>query len=749
MLPHRYLQSGQFGEATPSGSIDTIVDKMAHSAIDDTVCPPAGTSYNAADQTTQKSMKFGVDDDMNEKMDVTPNENESADGSMVVAKDDNLEYLPIHILMEIFNQTDDIGLMHLAEISNRFANITKTAVINGEELGGDPDAYLAKWNCSGSEKQVMYIKHIDDIRDRWAMEILQSQHINHIKKLTFDSCTFSMYNNFEESLVKIFTEPLASNLTHFVIRHHCCDCYKQVEGKYVPMIDLSDCRNLKKLEIHGANGQSFWWKPLRQVIQNNPAMQSLLLYDLKIMYASLWKIIPKIAAHLNQINELALMMDSTWSQDSEQIDYQVFKSFVHLKSLSLSVNPNTMPLLHYFGTQCKQLKHLGLRIHDASAYSLDEWKNVLIGVAHSFQQIESFRNYSYESIKNDIEPLVELLPNLRHLSIEPSYQNDIECSDALPLLQKCPSLQKITIVFKYACDGYPETLISATFFNEFINTVTITGKINACIEIEERDRIIGSVTTNGIIWRNKLMYWVDCDKNYSFRNTQLLDLAEHLEKHEDAKNATDRINLLDRIFDYLDVGSLYSFAETNEECKQLVKSHVKRRGTCIISDEFQPFESLDFWNIFNELEFIQYATNLHVETIRSESKNEIIDAIHSLEHLEKLSIYDEHPEEDWPSVKLNISHVVYDASHFMDFKELFHIVKHFPDAKTIEFKKAGLFKNTNDPALYELLDGDEWPNRWDSKKFIFNYRGQTQMANLLDIFQNLNLQLIPIFPKKN
>lgn len=35
----------------------------------------------------------------------------------------NLEYFPMEVLLKIFARTDDIGLMYLAEISNRFASI--------------------------------------------------------------------------------------------------------------------------------------------------------------------------------------------------------------------------------------------------------------------------------------------------------------------------------------------------------------------------------------------------------------------------------------------------------------------------------------------------------------------------------------------------------------------------------------------------------------------------------------------------
>lgn len=193
------------------------------------------------------------------------------------------------------------------------------------------------------------------------------------------------------------------------------------------------------------------------------------------------------------------------------------------------------------------------------------------------------------------------LLNFCHLSIETNDQ--ISCSILLPLFIKYPSFEKITIIYNdYSC-VYPDIIISPQFFDEFIETIIMAGKPNARIDIEMDGRIIGSVTTNGIIWCNKLMYWNGCNENSS--NIHLLHLADHPEKFngsqmaEGAKEDAVELNLLDRIFDYLDIESLRLFADSSKQSRQLVKSYVKkhleRHDWFTATDEFYPAQYDDFF----------------------------------------------------------------------------------------------------------------------------------------------------------
>lgn len=64
----------------------------------------------------------------------------------------DLDHFPSEIIQEIFARDDDIGLLYLAEMTRRFADIARIVfgnryaknyfIINGKRDGGDPKVYL-------------------------------------------------------------------------------------------------------------------------------------------------------------------------------------------------------------------------------------------------------------------------------------------------------------------------------------------------------------------------------------------------------------------------------------------------------------------------------------------------------------------------------------------------------------------------------------------------------------------------------
>lgn len=220
------------------------------------------------------------------------------------------------------------------------------------------------------------------------------------------------------------------------------------------------------------------------------------------------------------------------------------------------------------------------------------------------------------------------------------------------------------------------------------------------IKFEEHSRIIGSITANGIVWRNKLIYWTDCDKNET--KIELLHLADHPVNSSNGlriaeESNANESNILDRIFDYLDVTSLQKFAETSEKSKQLMKNYVekhsKKHGTFTFIDEIYPFKSSGNWYMFDDLQLTQHVTDLKVYAVYTYSKEHINNVIKIFKHLDKLSIYDECPEMEWPRENLtSISHVIYDSPHFIFGQISDDIRSTFPHAQKIEFKKVGQTK---------------------------------------------------------
>lgn len=131
-------------------------------------------------------------------------------------------------------------------------------------------------------------------------------------------------------------------------------------------------------------------------------------------------------------------------------------------------------------------------------------------------------------------------------------------------------------------------------------------------------------------------------------------------------------------------------------------------------------------------------TNLVVYTVHC--KYELAEIINYLLFLDKLSIYDEYPQTNWPNkkVKSDLSHIVYDSAYPVGYSKLVNTVESFPKIEIIEFKNAGLFNDSK----FDEENGQKFRRL---RKFVFNYRGDAQMQNLKKIFQGTTTQLVPVF----
>lgn len=114
-------------------------------------------------------------------------------------KIDNFEYFPTEVLLDIFVNTDDIGLLNLANSSYRFKCIMETAfkeiyankyfVIDGD-TESKRELYLELFSRYGSGIKAIKASGIRNIdKDHWLTQMLH-KHTNQIEKLTFDDCEF-------------------------------------------------------------------------------------------------------------------------------------------------------------------------------------------------------------------------------------------------------------------------------------------------------------------------------------------------------------------------------------------------------------------------------------------------------------------------------------------------------------------------------------------------------------------------------
>lgn len=648
----------------------------------------------------------------------------------------NLAAFPAEILKKIFVCIGDVGLLNVANTCKRFTDIAQAVmakryagryfVIDGERKGGDCEMYAAQFDRFGPCFKAIRMNHVKNIHSmHWLIKILQPR-IHHIGQLAFDECNFKS-NDF-------LSQPLP-HITHLAFRNVTFG--SSCEGKF----DLPECGALEELEIHETF--CFTNKSLHQMIRVNPGLQRLRL-NLSgnvILYADWFEIITAIGSHLHKIKQLTLIdyVFTEWRHIEAGAIDRIANSLKHLESLSLSVADNMFELIQRLATVCTSLKHLGFIGYD------DELGNEMV---RAFGHIESLC-VTYDPALAEIGSPLEHLPHLGHLGVDivhvyDEYTQNI-FANLLPLLRKCVSLRRITTIFKYGCDIWIEDFINANLFADFIEIIELTQKSNACIEVQEYGRIIATITIDGIVWNNMRMHWTNCDKNDT--NIHLLDLAKRPVTSNNAENHSDQFNLFGVICDYLDIDTLNALARTCNAGKNLIEKyaakHSNEAGTFTITNEFHSF--VDFADFDDPDDFTHaetfwtpYVTRLNVHIHRGDDKDEIAKIIGSFPFLEKLTIYDKDPTERWPMVLSDLSHIVYDSSDCMNHSELANVIESFPNTEIIELTNAGRFDD------HKPSNRSTTQSIGNLKKVSFNFRGETQMNNLKEIFKNTLTQLVPI-----
>lgn len=705
MLPRRSVRLHQRNSQTDS--ILTQVGHVAVKRIYTCIVDADPTDNDVAILPKQKKMKL---------------DNEEDDSLASISL---LESLPSEILAEIFVRTDDVGFFNLANTCTRFEAIAldvasmrysdRYFVINGNCLGGDPEMYAAQFNRFGKSINAIEVNHIKDIdSNHWLANILHN-HISHITKLTFSDCTF--YLKQENN----FLLPM-ENITHFVSHNVSFGRYSRHN------FDFSNCRKLIKLDIR----KSYFLhvETLKEIIRNNPTLHSIIhdYFHLRSHEEN------SIMDHLKQVKKLGVVEFIGFDVQPDAMD-PIISVLKNLESMVLDVRPKMIELLQRLGFECKQIKHLELILHDY--YLQSNIQTEFTEAIRSFDQVESLNWINIQGNTEKIESTLKHLPNLRQLRIE-----ILNCehlfSNLSSLLRECPSLERITVALVYM-----DEFVSVQFFKEFIETIIITGKSNARIEFEQRGKIVGSVTEPGIVWRNKLMHWTDSEKNDT--NIHLLDLANQREEsvvgrgsctEKEGPDAVQR-NLLDRIFDYLDMQSLHFLAETSPRSEQLVENyiemHTKRNGTFTMTNEFFPFKRS---NKMHKM-FAPHVTDLKVYNFHHNSHSHR-NICSGYKQLTEVSIYDENLSTKW-NLPQSVRHLVFDGTFFMDDFEFRAVYSKWSNVEVLEFKKAGIFNDI------KSIRKDAFKLR-SLKEFIFNYRSETQIENLKKIFKGKITQLVAKYP---
>ncbi|XP_055313382.1 uncharacterized protein LOC129574871 [Sitodiplosis mosellana] len=392
--------------------------------------------------------------------------------------------------------------------------------------------------------EVKNIRHIDD--NHWFVQLLD-KHTSNLEKLCFKTCSFKNVDDFLSR---------HTNITHLAFRSGSC------EEKY--RIQLPEYRNLKSLQIFKFSHIS---KPsLEKVLMNNSQMERLTL-SFCDHYFTLQNIMELVCTHLNHLKELNILDCYSFGMDFSPVSLR--DQFVSvLKSLEsfgmTSFNECSKDLLQQVSSSCTDIKSLEL-------YNFrGHFNKELIEAVCSFDQIETL-SLLYCSYQDQLESIIENLPNLRclYLQILTHRTN----TQILSILRKCKHLEKLVIDSERSSETRDEDESvynkNVHFHGEFIEAIPNS---DFRLEFKEYGEVIGVITKEEIIWRNKLLHWVGYDPIHSRSNLRLLDLITIPEgstgKHKQPLNL---------IFNYLDLDSLYSFSMASKECKQLVHGYIYQR----------------------------------------------------------------------------------------------------------------------------------------------------------------------------
>lgn len=498
------------------------------------------------------------------------NENETEETSALPSN--NLEHFPIEILLRIFADIDDIGLLNLALTSCRFEKIAKILFTEryadkyftiDDESDEQKEIYKEQFGRFGSGIKAIEAINIRGIEGVHWMAKMLHKHTNRLEKLSFRDCSFK--DAFEMLLNH-------RDITHLTIIRGYCE-------SDVP-IRLPKYRHLKKLELHKFSRireQSLKW-----IFLHNPQLESLVLRFCN-HYFSLPKTMEYVHKHLKQLKEFIVLEDFDFEADfpSNKCIEKFLQVIDGLESFGLTIDEDVTDLFERISLKCgKMVKNLELYI--MSGYLDDD----VAKIARTFENVETLSLIDvFEHVQEPVLSLVERLPKLRELTLSRMIITVTEYF--LSLLRKCGNLEKLVIELSTGRTRRPDDWanhfiqhLNANFHSEFLQAKQ---KANVEVEFKEYDRMIGRCTETEIVWRNKLMHRVEFDSIYSQSTMNLLDLANKSAKPE-------RRNPFDSILEYLDLTSLYALYNCNKRSKQLVAQYVqihsKNQRPFLISDEF-------------------------------------------------------------------------------------------------------------------------------------------------------------------
>lgn len=512
----------------------------------------------------------------------------------------NLEHFPIEILMRIFADVDDIGLLNLSITSCRFEKIAKVIFTEryedeyftiDDESDQQKEIYEEQFSRFGSgikAIKVLGIRGID--KTHWMTEMIQ-KHTNRLEKLWFRDCSFK--NAFDMLANHV-------DITHLTIIGGSRENYAKVS--------LPEYRNLRKLDLQ--KFEHFEEQSLTWILLHNPQLESLILRFAGTLF-TVPEIMEYVFKYLKHLKEFRIFDE--FDMDNDGPSNECIEKFTDvisgLESLGFNADKDALDIFRSISSKCgENIKELELFF---PSYYLSE---EMLEITNLFPNVETLSLEDVDLESDDgVLSFIGNLSHLRHLTITDMYIQQLDY--ILTLLRKCENLEKLVLdltseMFEDEDVGVGGFIhqINSSFHSKFLDA---THKANVDIEFRRygRGRTIGRVTEKEIIWRNKRVHWVGFDPIYSKSKLNLLDLANQNHDSKAELTKSQERNPFDLILGYLDLTSLYALYNCNKRSKKLIEQYAQRhsqqQGQFNINDEFHiNYSGLKF--------FAQYVNNLEI-----------------------------------------------------------------------------------------------------------------------------------------
>lgn len=578
---------------------------------------------------------------------------------------DRLEYFPTEILMPIFVGVDDNGLLSISSVNDRFKAIAQTVFKKRYankyftiECGKHEEQYVELFKVFGDGIKAIDVINIENIgRNHWLTEMLKANSCD-LDKISLNNCYFNNAFDFLSHYLQ---------LTELIIRSSSDN----------DLIHLPKYQHLKKLEIDCCCLNKKW---LKSTIACNPQLECLKLRMCDAI--TLPDIMRFVSGHLKSLKDLSILEPFDFEEDipTDSLIKDFVNSIRNLESLEMAIDTQIMGLLRRLSSKCKHIKRLKLQ-HMS--------QNIDGDMVREFRKLDKIKHLTLQqqSYDGQIELLVGHLSQLQYLNI--IIESQITLDEILSLFRNCASLETVKID---QCYNTPIAYASINFYNEWKH---IASNPNAKIEFIDRSQIIGIVTKNEVVWRNKLMHWNGYDPVYNHSNLYLLDLANVCQESNMKTNPP-----FEQILDYLDLCSLYSLSRTSRTSKQLVECYMRQASReqhkFVITDEFQ---------INNDglRAFGPYVNNLVVCIERSNNLDELQSTIGQYYHLRKLCLQSYTYIDVHDFIFPQVRHMIYYHESCITICNVYKISAACPDLEILELKT---------PVDFDEEDSDTFPKHF-------------------------------------